>query len=78
MDFNGKGVVYEQDFFKTLLIYRLPFSHEELSEFFEKERIFKQRGDGSMDFEFFKKVFFPSRDTNGGGGEGANDDKMAK
>lgn len=59
MDFNGKGVVYENDFFKTLVIYRLPFSQEELSEFFAKEKIFKQRSDGGMDFELFKKVFFP-------------------
>jgi hypothetical protein len=67
MDFGGKGIVYEEDFFKTLLIYRLPFSSEEISEFFKQEKIFKQRPDGSMDFELFKKTFFPSRDHNGSG-----------
>ena len=34
MDFNGRGIIHEEDFFKTLLIYRLPFSKEEISEFF--------------------------------------------
>lgn len=70
MDFSGKGQVYEQDFFKTLLIYRLPFSHEEIADFFKEERFFSQRGDGSMDFELFKKFFFPSRDSNGQGNKG--------
>ena len=67
MDFSGKGTVQEQDFFKTLLIYRLPFSTEEISDFFQKEKLFQQRGDGTLDFELFKKTFFPSRDLNGGG-----------
>lgn len=62
MDFNGKGTVYEQDFFKTLLIYRLPFTQDEIAEYFKKEKIFTSRADGSMDFELFKKTFFPSRD----------------
>ena len=68
MDFNGRGIVFEEDFFRTLLIYRLPFSQEEIKEWFAKERMFKQRGeDGGMDFEIFKKVFFPYRDSNGAG-----------
>ena len=59
MDFNGKGVVTEEDFFKTLLIYRLPYSRDEISDFFRKEGLFAQRQDGTMDFELFKKTFFP-------------------
>ena len=66
MDFSGRGFVHESDFFKTLLIYRLPFSTEEISEFFKQERVFQQRADGTLDFELFKKTFFPSRDINGG------------
>jgi hypothetical protein len=67
MDFSGKGTIQEQDFFKSLLIYRLPVSQEEISEFFRNEKIFKQKADGTLDFELFKKTFFPSRDLNGAG-----------
>ncbi len=66
MDFSGKGYVQQEDFFKTLVIYKLPFSAEEITEFFRDEKIFQQRGDGTIDFELFKKTFFPSRDINGG------------
>ena len=67
MDFSGKGSVQESDFFRTLLIYRLPFSTEEITDFFRSEKIFQQRGDGTLDYELFKKTFFPSRDLNGAG-----------
>jgi hypothetical protein len=40
MDFNGKGIVYEADFFKTLICYRLPFTKDEIQEYFAKEKLF--------------------------------------
>ena len=66
MDFNGKGVIHEEDFFRTLLIYRLPFSKEDIQAFFANEKVFQQRPEGGLDFELFKKIFFPYRDLNGG------------
>ena len=75
MDFNGKGYIQEEDFFKTLLCYRLPFSKDELHNFFREEKIFKHKADGTITFELFKKTFFPNRD---GGVNDNNDDKQAQ
>ena len=61
MDYNGRGYIEEADFFKTLICYRLPFTNEELAEFFHKEKLFRQRADGTADFEQFTKTFFPHR-----------------
>lgn len=69
MDFNGSGFVTENHFLKSLLIYKLPFSQEEIKEFFRKEKFFKPRADGgepAMDYEFFKKTFFAFRDSTAG------------
>lgn len=71
MDFNGNGVVIENDFFHTLLRYKLPFTREEIHEFFESESYFKRRGNGTMDYETFKKIFFPKRS-----GDEADDNEM--
>jgi len=37
MDFNGKGVVKEEDFFKALIRFKIPFSQSEVSSFFSSE-----------------------------------------
>lgn len=34
MDYTGKGKVTEEDFFRTLVIFKLPFSKEEIKEYF--------------------------------------------
>lgn len=61
MDYEGKGCIREEDFYKALLCYRLPFTREELHEFFNKEQLFSQGKQGQMNFEVFKKSFFPHR-----------------
>lgn len=69
MDFNGSGIITEENFLKSLLIYKLPFTVDEMKEFFRKEKFFKTRGESGevgMDYEFFKKTFFSFRDATGG------------
>ena len=46
-------------------MFKLPFTKEELSDYFKSERIFNQRSDEGMDFEQFKKAFFPFRAAQG-------------
>ena len=63
IDFSGKGYITEEDFFNTLLIYKLKYSREELKEFFDRENSFKRRiskDKVGMNFEIFKRCFFPS------------------
>jgi Ca2+-binding EF-hand superfamily protein len=59
MDFNGNGFIEEDDFFQTLLNYKLPYSKEEIKKFFAHEKLFIRSPDGKMNFELFKKSFFP-------------------
>ena len=58
MDFNGKGYIEQDDFF-NLLNFKLPYSKEEINEFFAYEKLFSRLKDGHMPFELFKKEFFP-------------------
>ena len=58
MDFNGKGYVEEEDFFNTLFVHKLPFSRDEIHQFFVKEKLFTMQN-GRLAFEPFKKAFFP-------------------
>ena len=63
IDFSGKGYITEEDFFSTLLIYKLKYSVEEIKEFFDRENSFKRQIDKNkigMNFEIFKRCFFPS------------------
>ena len=56
IDFSGKGYITEEDFFNTLLIYKLKYSREELKEFFDRENSFKRRiskDKVGMNFEIF-------------------------
>lgn len=54
MDFNGKGYIEEENFFHTLLSYKLPYSKDEIKEFFKFEKLFIRAPEGKMDFEAFK------------------------
>jgi translation elongation factor EF-4 len=71
MDFNGSGYISEEHFLKSRMIYKLPFSQEEIKDFFKKEKYFKPISDGvaGMDYEFFKKTFFAFRDSTAGQAE---------
>jgi len=42
IDFNGKGYVEEEDFFKASIKFKIPFSEEDIREVFAKERIFSK------------------------------------
>ena len=61
MDYQGRGTIKEEDFYKTLLCYRLPYTQDQLRDFFKKEQLFSQGKNNEMDFELFKKTFFPHR-----------------
>lgn len=61
MDFGGKGYMVEDDFFHTLLNYKIPYKEEEVREYFKYEKMFIRLPEGRMDFEAFKKAFFPKR-----------------
>lgn len=63
IDFSGKGFVTEEEFFNTLLIYKLKYSKEEIKEYFDRENAFKRKVKADamgMNFEIFKRHFFPS------------------
>jgi len=55
MDFSGVGQITESDFIKSQIAQRLPFPHEELIEFLKETQLFAH----GMNFDYFKKVFFP-------------------
>jgi len=59
MDFNGHGFIEEEDFFHTLLNYKLPYSKDEVIQLFKHERWFIRAPKGRLNFEIFKKTFFP-------------------
>ena len=76
MDFNGKGFIEEDNFFQTLLNYKLPYSKEEIKRFFGYEKLFIRTPDGKMNFECFKKSFFPIRSVGGKGEDNEHDDEI--
>ena len=55
MDYTGIGSIYEEDFLNCSIIPRLPFPREELKEFLKVSQLFAN----GMNFDNFKKVFFP-------------------
>ena len=59
LDFEGKGYIEEEDFYHTLLNYKLPYTKEELKEFLLFDKMFLRSPNWKMDFEGFKKAFFP-------------------
>lgn len=59
MDFNGHGYIEERDFFHTLLNYKLPYSKDEVIQLFNHEKWFHRAPEGKLNFELFKKSFFP-------------------
>lgn len=61
MDFNGHGYIEEEDFFHTLLSYKLPYSKEEVLQLFRHEKWFAQAPENRLSFELFKKAFFPQK-----------------
>ncbi|CAI2381224.1 unnamed protein product [Moneuplotes crassus] len=68
LDFEGKGYLIEKDFFHTILNYKLPYTQEQIKEFLDYEKLFVRSPKGQMNFEGFKKAFFPKRFA------GSNDD----
>lgn len=54
MDFNGKGYIEEEDFFQTLLNYKLPYTKAEIQAFFKYEKLFSRQPNQRIDFEAFK------------------------
>lgn len=66
LDYTGKGKVREDDFFRTLVIYKLPYTKEvsqvyakEVKEYFIWENVFKGSSDESLGLNEFRKHFFP-------------------
>ena len=59
IDFNGNGHIVEDDFFLTLLNYKLPYSKDEVKSLFKHEKWFIRVPNGKMNYESFKKSFFP-------------------
>jgi Ca2+-binding EF-hand superfamily protein len=59
MDFSGKGLVSETDFFNTLIMFKLPYTKEEIQDYFVRDNSFKQIESGCLDMSVFAKVFFP-------------------
>jgi len=59
MDYTGKGKVTEEDFFWTLVIYKLPFSKDEIKEYFIWENVFWGSEKDAINIHEFWKYFFP-------------------
>ncbi|CDW82631.1 px domain containing protein [Stylonychia lemnae] len=59
LDFQGKGFVDVNDFVEGRIIYKLPFSKNDLREFLVNETIFKKQQ--QLKIEVFTKNFFPNK-----------------
>lgn len=61
MDFDGKGYITESNFGQGIVYDKLTqqyhYSTEDIHEYFLRENLFTT--DGKLDFEVFKKAFFP-------------------
>lgn len=55
MDFIGTGQISQEEFLKSLICQRIPFTEEELKDCFLMTSMFKNK----MNFDSFKKTFFP-------------------
>lgn len=56
MDFTGIGLITEDDFLTSMICTKVDFTPEELKDFFFLSNLFKS---GGMNFDSFKKTFFP-------------------
>ena len=57
IDFSGKGFITEDEFFNTLIIYKLKHPKEEIKSYFDRENAFKRKVKGEewgMNYEIFK------------------------
>jgi hypothetical protein len=64
LDFTGVGYVTEQDFLSSMICKRMPFTIEEIKDFFFQSNSFAGKPAsgvpiGGMNFDSFKKSFFP-------------------
>jgi hypothetical protein len=75
MDFNGKGVITESDFCNGIIVKRLHFDMADIKDMLYKENLFVQ-GDRSskIDYDLFKKAFFPYLFHVEGGEENSDDE----
>ena len=58
MDFTGKGFINSEDFLSSLICTRIPYSKEDVIEFFRQQNLFSSENEG-INFDMFKKTFFP-------------------
>lgn len=58
MDFTGKGEITEENFLNSLIISRIPYTKEEVKEFLKQNNLFSTAEQG-LNFDSFKKIFFP-------------------
>lgn len=62
LDFSGVGYVTLQNFVDSIICKRLPFTEEEIRDFFFQTNAFAGNAQvlaGGMNFDSFKKTFFP-------------------
>lgn len=58
-DFTGLGYISEDVFLNSKIVKnRIPFSQEDIKVFFRDQNLFNSQSQG-MDFDTFKKYFFP-------------------
>jgi hypothetical protein len=55
LDFTGIGSFSEEDFLKSYVVKNLPYTEVEMRDFLFLSNMFK----GEMNFDSFKKTFFP-------------------
>lgn len=63
MDYTGKGYITQDDFFSTLIGFKIPFDKMDIEEYFVRENIFtaKKAGHKTLDIITLIKKFFPAR-----------------
>ena len=59
LDFTGLGYITKNDFMNSIIVKdRIPFSSEQIEIFFQEYNLFTP-GKNGIDFDNFKKNFFP-------------------
>ena len=58
MDYTGRGFISQDDFLSSMVCTRIPYSREDLIEFFKQNNLFSSENEG-ITFDMFKKTFFP-------------------
>jgi hypothetical protein len=58
MDFSGTGFITEESFLNSIACQKCGFTREELCEFLKLTGLFSSNPQG-MNFDTFKKTFFP-------------------